>query len=188
MPSEIPDGHYKMVEINNDDVVFSCVPVFVKDLLVFMYYPSTDMWYLEEDPSRYTIVPDYEKFIFVPTDLESLIALMKTGRKIPRRGSGVGYLMSLESQPANERKFNAEVGLLSNGGKIFKKEMVKVLGMLEPGDTRLVARYPEAKKSNALRLVSEINAGKKAVLAGLVLKAKAFQDKDGTWVVSVAKQ
>ncbi|MBV7412010.1 hypothetical protein KRX56_04565 [Dermabacteraceae bacterium TAE3-ERU27] len=188
MPSEIPDGHYKMVEINGDDVVFSCVPVLVKDLLVFMYYPSTDMWHLEEEPSRYTIVPDYEEFIFVPTDLESLIALMKTGRKIPRRGSGVGHLMSLESQPANERKFNAEVGLFRDGGKIFKKEMVKVLGMLESGDTRLVARYPEAKRTNALTLAGEINAGKKAMLAGLSLKAEAFQDKDGTWVVSVTKQ
>ncbi|MGQ4568457.1 hypothetical protein ACUH91_01165 [Dermabacteraceae bacterium P9123] len=188
MPRVIPDGYYKMVKINNDDKVIACIPVYVEDLWVFMYCAPTDMWHFDYEPSRYTICPDYEEFIFVPTDLESLIPLMKTCRKIPRRGSGVGYLMSLESQPANERKFNAEVGILHSRGKVFKKEMVKVLGMLEPGDTRLVARYPEAKKSNALRLASEINAEKKAVLAGLALKAKAFQDKDGTWVVSVAKQ
>ncbi|MGQ4506662.1 hypothetical protein ACUH9O_04890 [Dermabacteraceae bacterium P13103] len=188
MPGLIPDGHYKLVQINFYDVVISCVPVFIKDLWVFLYSPSTDMWHFLEDPSRYTVSPDYDEYIFVPTDLESLIALAKTGRKLPRSGCGSGRLMFLESQPANKRKFNAEVGILHSRGKIFKKEMVKVLGMLEPGDTRLVARYPEAKKSNALRLASEINAEKKAVLAGLALKAKAFQDKDGTWVVSVTKQ
>ncbi|MGQ4519133.1 hypothetical protein ACUH92_08930 [Dermabacteraceae bacterium CCM 9520] len=188
MPRVIPDGHYKMVKVNNDDKVVMCVPVFVKDLWVFVYYASTDMWHFESEPSRYTICPDYEEYIFVPTDLESLIALTKRARKIPRRGSGVGYLMFLESQSAKERKFNAEVGLLHSGGKVFKKEMVKVLGMLEPGDTRFVARYPEAKGTNAFTLASEINTGKKAVLEGLALEAKAFQDEDGTWVVSVTKQ
>ncbi|MGQ4507837.1 hypothetical protein ACUH9H_02105 [Dermabacteraceae bacterium P13128] len=188
MPGEIPNGHYKMVRIDADDKVIMCAPVFIKDLWVFMYFPSTDMWHFRHEPSRYTICPDYEKYIFIPSNLETLIPLMKIGRKIPRRGSGVGHLMAMESQPANKRKFNAEVGILHSRGKIFKKEIVKVLGMLEPGDTRLVARYPEAKKSNAFRLAREINADKKAVLAGLSLKAEAFQDKDGTWVVSVTKQ
>lgn len=188
MPSTIEDGYYELIETNDNDEIRSRIPGYVEDYWVYTYYPLTGMWHFNEWPSRYTVMPDEDEYIFVPISQERLVELVGSARKIPRRGSGAGLAKTLESQTPEKRRFNAEVGLIHTAGNVFSREVVKVLEALNVGDRRLVARYPEDKKSNASTLASEVNKGEKAALKNLNLIADSYRDEDGTWVVAVTKQ
>ncbi|MGP5291641.1 hypothetical protein ACTXL6_16405 [Brachybacterium tyrofermentans] len=141
---------------------------------VYFFVANTKLWH---HSARLEVQLDTNHADWTATEVpaEEVPALVEGVKKMDGRGHSGRYLRDLKSQPPEDKRTSAELGLLTTArDRPATGEGVRgLLEGLARGQSREVARYAVARKAVAQNLAYELNNDMKKSLTGIPLRAKA---------------
>lgn len=142
---------------------------------VYFYVANTKLWHHNPWLEVQLDTHDDDDWTATPVPAGEVADLIAGVRKIDGRGYSGEHLRDLKTQPLEDKRTSAEIGLhtTANARPVAGGDIRELLLALPIGQSREVARYTVDRKAVAQNLAYELNSGKRKRLADIGISAIA---------------